>query len=588
MTSTRITWLLPLLMVLSGACGNSTTATSSTTAAGLSLVQGETTIASGTTDVATGLSFNLIFPVATILTSTVTTTSVTLACSGTALTFTLTPATAGTTSQVYEIIPASALPASASCTLTVTAGATTSAGVSYAGSFTFTTTASTAPTVTLTGTSGVTGSSTSISTAGTSNISGGTSTPVTATFSKEMAIGTINRSNVSLSCGGTAQTIFLNITTANTVFTITPLSNISSGSTCIVTFGTGIEDSAGNALAAATTFTYTTFAPTVSLTGTLLSSGASTTIATDGTTTGISGATTAPLTATFSTGMAASLVSAGTTLQCPSGTTIASTVAATSSTVYTLTPSVALTPLTSCVVSFANSILDLNGNSLAATNITDQTGCSTSDNFNTSATVSTSSSSCWTENNASSAATAFGISSGAMVITYAANANPSFGSIPSISKSLPGSTTSFTVIAQISAASGIEGSSGADCMLTAQSGTFRSLQGVKIGVTNNSGSLAVESLDITGSPISTLTNVSVGIYVKMVFANSTITTSYSTDSGSTYTPTSGTSSYSFSGTSDPITLALSGQARGDATPVSCSFDNFTVTGATATSPNTQY
>ncbi|MBI2346511.1 MAG: Ig-like domain-containing protein [Deltaproteobacteria bacterium] len=102
---------------------------------------------------------------------------------------------------------------------------------------------------------------TTIEATGTTGIS--VSTAYTLTFSEAMDTTTVSTSNVTLSCNSTSQTITVaaaadSDSISNNEFTITPSSNRPQGRSCTTTAGTGVKDSAGNALASAKTFTYTT------------------------------------------------------------------------------------------------------------------------------------------------------------------------------------------------------------------------------------------------------------------------------------------------------------------------------------------
>ncbi len=78
-------------------------------------------------------------------------------------------------------------------------------------------------------------------------------TSITATFSEAMAAPTINTATFTLS-GGITGTVTYSGTTA----TFTPSSNLAGATTYTATITTGVTDSAGNAMAAPYTWTFTT------------------------------------------------------------------------------------------------------------------------------------------------------------------------------------------------------------------------------------------------------------------------------------------------------------------------------------------
>ena len=78
---------------------------------------------------------------------------------------------------------------------------------------------------------------------------------LTVTFNEAMNTSTINNTNITLSTGGNsvATTVTLNGNTA----TINPTGNFTNYATYTWTIGTGVQDAAGNALASAVTYTFT-------------------------------------------------------------------------------------------------------------------------------------------------------------------------------------------------------------------------------------------------------------------------------------------------------------------------------------------
>ena len=78
---------------------------------------------------------------------------------------------------------------------------------------------------------------------------------LTVTFNEAMDTSTINNITITLSTGGNsvATTVTLNGNTA----TINPTDNFTNYNTYTWTIGTGVQDAAGNALASAVTYTFT-------------------------------------------------------------------------------------------------------------------------------------------------------------------------------------------------------------------------------------------------------------------------------------------------------------------------------------------
>lgn len=254
-------WLVPLIALVAAHCGSSGSSSTPTPTAPTvsSLVQGSTTIAAtGTTDVAVSTALTLTFSEA-MLSSTASTTNITLTCSS-AQTITIAGVTSGDTSTAFTITPSSAMPNSTECTLAVGTGVTNSAGTAVtAANFVFTTVASsdtTAPTLAGLSVSGgnaqangglMSGTATNISTA---------TSAITFTFSEAMDTSTITTSNVTLTCG-TSQTITVS-STSSTIFVATPSAVLPQQTSCTFTIGTGVKDSAGNALASASSTNFTT------------------------------------------------------------------------------------------------------------------------------------------------------------------------------------------------------------------------------------------------------------------------------------------------------------------------------------------
>jgi hypothetical protein len=240
-------------------------------------------------------------------------------------------------------------------TLTVTTAVKDVAGNSLASQFTsqFTTAAladTTAPTITARNPS-----------PNATNVA--TNTTVTVTFSESMDASTINGTNIKLaptSSLGTPVAATVSYNAATNTATLTPTAPLGSNVNYTVTVTTGVEDVAGNALAAQSTWTFTTIADTTA--PTVLS------------TTPTNGATGVPVnstvTVTFSEDMDPTTLN-GTTTNFTVKTTagsvsVAGTVSYNVSTrIATFTPTLPLAPSTNYTVTITSGAKDLAGNGLA-------------------------------------------------------------------------------------------------------------------------------------------------------------------------------------------------------------------------------
>jgi methionine-rich copper-binding protein CopC len=264
--------------------------------------------------------------------------------------------------RIATLTPSSLLAAGTTFTASVRGGTTDPRVKDVAGNalaankvWTFTTSAdATAPTVTARSpASGATGVN--------------TATTVTATFSEAMDATTISTSTFELRDSSNAllaATVTYNAATR--IATLTPSSLLTAGATYTATVRGGttdprVKDLAGNALAANSTWSFTTSGdvtpPTV--TATSPASGS----------TGVNGTTN--VTATFSEAMNAATINTGTfVLRDPSNAVVAAAVSYnTTSFVATLNPSPTLNPgatYTATVVSGASGAKDATGNALAA------------------------------------------------------------------------------------------------------------------------------------------------------------------------------------------------------------------------------
>jgi hypothetical protein len=266
--------------------------------------------------------------------------------------------------NVATFTPASNLPASTVCTATIKGGASgvkDVAGNALAANKVWTFTTGAAPDTT---------PPTVSSTVPLANATGvAFNTLVTASFSEPMDPLTITTANFTLACpAGTAITGTVGYATNGNVATLTPTSALPASTVCTATITTGVKDVAGNALASAFTWTFTTGAaldttpPTVVSTLPLANA------------TGV--ALNTLVTATFSEPMNPLTITptpATFTVACPVGTAIAgATGYALIGNVATLTPASALPASTVCTATIkggASGVKDVAGNALAVDNV---------------------------------------------------------------------------------------------------------------------------------------------------------------------------------------------------------------------------
>ncbi len=273
-----------------------------------------------------------------------------------ASTFTLTvqggAAVSGTVSysaggNVATFTPNATLAYNTPYTATITTGAQNSSGTALAANYTwsFTTAAAPPPTVTaVTPASGATGVV--------------IAAPVTATFSQAMNASTINASTFTLTVqGGAAVQGTVNYNSASSVATFTPAANLAYNTTYTAAITTGATGSAGTALAANYTWSFTTeTAPIPTVTSTVPNSGA--------TNVNVGNA----LTATFSQPMNSATITSSTfTLSVTGGAAVAGTVIySTGTSTATFTPSAALAYNTSYTATITTGATSSAGAALAS------------------------------------------------------------------------------------------------------------------------------------------------------------------------------------------------------------------------------
>ncbi len=242
------------------------------------------------------------------------------------------------------------LPPNTVCTATVTAAAMDTAGLAMASDFAWTFTTgnaldTTAPTVS--------------STAPAPNATGAASnTLVSASFSEAMDPLTITNSNFSLACGsGAAITGTMGYAVSGNMATFAPTSALPNSSTCTATITTGVKDVAGNALASAFLWVFSTGAaadktpPTVS--------------STDPANLATGVALNKKIAATFSEAMDPLSITTATMTLKQGVTPVAGTVAYVGTTA-TFSPTASLTASTVYVATMTSGAKDLAGNALAA------------------------------------------------------------------------------------------------------------------------------------------------------------------------------------------------------------------------------
>jgi hypothetical protein len=243
--------------------------------------------------------------------------------------------------------PASNLMASTVYTATITTGVKDLAGNALAAAYTWTFTTgtvsdTTAPTVNITNpTTGATGV--------------GVNSAIAATFSEAMMPSTVNADTFILSNGVRGV-----VTYTGVIATFTPTSNLASSTTYTATISTGVKDAAGNAMAAAYTWTFTT------------GTAPDTTAPTVRYTVPIDLATAVPLNstvkATFSEAMNPATITIA-TLTVKQGTTPVSGTVTYVGTTAIFTPASNLTSGTVYTATITTGVKDLAGNSLAANKV---------------------------------------------------------------------------------------------------------------------------------------------------------------------------------------------------------------------------
>ena len=186
-------------------------------------------------------------------------------------------------------------------------------------------------------------------------------TAITASFSEPMNPLTITAASFTLACpSGTPVAGTVGYAVNGNVGTFTAASALPASTVCTARITTGVEDVAGNAMAAAATWNFTNgLAPDV----------AAPTVSSTSPSAGDSGvAINTLITATFSEPMnPLTVTSASFTLACPAGTPITGTVGyAVNGNVATFTPASALPASTVCTARLTTGVKDVAGNAMAA------------------------------------------------------------------------------------------------------------------------------------------------------------------------------------------------------------------------------
>ncbi|HQQ63251.1 MAG TPA: Ig-like domain-containing protein [Pseudomonadales bacterium] len=265
-------------------------------------------------------------------------------------------ATAGTvgyavSGNVATFTPNSPLPASTTCTATISVGAKDVAGNAIASPYIWTFTTGVAP------------DTTAPTVSSTVPLTNATAVPVntlvTASFSEPMNPLTITTATVKLACPvGTPVTATVGYAATGNVATLTPTSTLPASTVCTATISTGVKDVAGNAMAAPYSWNFTTgLIPDVTK-PTVIS------------TLPVAGATNVVLntlvTATFSEPMDPLTITTATAkLACPTGTPVTGVVSyAVNSHVATITPNSPLPASTVCTATITTGAKDVAGNAM--------------------------------------------------------------------------------------------------------------------------------------------------------------------------------------------------------------------------------
>jgi hypothetical protein len=256
----------------------------------------------------------------------------------------------GVSGNTATFTPGAALLGNTQYTATITTGARDAAGNALASNFTWVFTTATPPDTT---------PPTVIArfpANGASNVA--LNSTVTATFSEPMNNSTLNGTTFTLTVTGTGAPVAGSVSVSGNTATFTPGANLAGSTQYTATVSTGAQDLAGNALASAATWTFTTTTPPDTTPPTV-----SSVTPLDGAT-GVAVGTT--VTATFSEAMDnATLTTATFTLVVTgTGTPVAGTVGVSGNTA-TFTPTAALSPSTQYTATLNTSVRDLAGNALA-------------------------------------------------------------------------------------------------------------------------------------------------------------------------------------------------------------------------------
>jgi hypothetical protein len=255
--------------------------------------------------------------------------------------------------NVATFTPSSNLPASTSCTATITTAVQDVAHNATASAYTWTFTTGAAPDTT---------PPTVSSTSPLANAAGvAINTLVTASFSEPMDPLSITTADFSLACpAGTPIAGIVGYAVNGNVATFTPSSNLPASTACTATISTGVQDVAHNAMFSTYTWTFTTGVapdttpPTVSSTSPLASAS------------GV--AINTLVTASFSEPMDPLTITTGSfTLACPVGTAVIGTVGyAVNGNVATFTPASVLPASTNCTATITTAVQDVAHNAMAS------------------------------------------------------------------------------------------------------------------------------------------------------------------------------------------------------------------------------
>lgn len=255
------------------------------------------------------------------------------------------------------------------------------------------------------------------------------------------------------------------------------------------------------------------------------------------------------------------------TLTCASGTTPTLGTPTSSGNTFTFPITGNFPQLTSCTLAFSAAIT--NGTPMVAVSKNFATGCSTSDSFTNSETLAN----CWTEQASSAGTTTIANNALTLVVTdFIAS-----GQGPAAFKTFASSDTTITQTVKLTATNLIEEQDQCSFALfeTLASGVI-----LQMGWSGSDAQMILYASNNSAQTNKVLlgTDTSVMKYLRLSYSGGIITASYSTD-GTTFTALAPT--FSFAPTGDVYSFVEAEHGHTAHTD-SCKFENYTVTGASAT------